>query len=193
MTKYEPLSQFLGRLEADYWRPTFLELERILEFKLPPSARKNAAWWSKESRSARHAHAWADVGWKVQSVDLDKERVTFVRSDDAAAAATGIDEGLAHRLRDHAESLGDWVDESRQRAGAAVRARPAAATGVSAGLAFAAGVGLGYLLFRAVGGSAATANAERRARDALILLADKAHHLADGVAERVRTLASRNA
>ena len=88
MSKYEPLNQFLSRLQADYWRPTFLELERILEFKLPAAARKSAGWWEKDSGVSRHAHAWTDAGWKVESVDVEKERVTFTRAEGAAAAAS---------------------------------------------------------------------------------------------------------
>ena len=80
MSKYEPLSQMLGKLKADYWRPTFLELERILEFKLPASARKNDIWWKAEPGGRHtHAHAWSAAGWKVQDVNVDKEKVTFVR------------------------------------------------------------------------------------------------------------------
>lgn len=195
MSKYEPLNQFLDRLQADYWRPTFLELERILDFKLPGTARKNAAWWEKEAGgAARHAHAWADAGWKVQSVDLEKERVTFVRGDTPLPEDDHPDGGpsvsAAERLRSQAEALGDWASESRERALDTLKTRPLASVGASAGVAFAAGVGLGYLLFRALSAPASQAAhaAEDRARLALAALAEGVHDLADTVGERLRNL-----
>jgi ElaB/YqjD/DUF883 family membrane-anchored ribosome-binding protein len=190
MSKYEPLNQFLSRLQADYWRPTFLELERILEFKLPAAARKSAGWWEKDSGASRHAHAWVDAGWKVESVDVEKERVTFTRAEGAAAETAPAHETLAQRLRDRAEALGDFADDRRRRAVETVKEHPFAVSGASAGVAFAAGIGLGYLLYRALSGPAASAasTTEDRARHALAALTEGVHDLAEAVGDRLRHL-----
>lgn len=192
MTKYAPLNEFLGHLKADYWRPTFLELERILDFKLPASARKSTGWWEKDAASARHAHAWTDAGWKVDGVDIEKERVTFVRSGAPVeeTAEHGNEAPFAERLREGAEDLSDWLSRSRSRAVQTVEQRPFTAAGVSAGLAFAAGISLGYLLVRSLGGPASSLGqaAEDRARQALALLGEHAHDLADTLGERTRSL-----
>lgn len=189
MSKYEPLNQFLGRLQADYWRPTFLELERILDFKLPAAARKSAGWWEKDVGSGRHAHAWVDAGWKVDSVDMERERVTFVRANGAEAQAAP-QTGVRERLRERVEEVADLAEDRRRRAVETVKAHPFAASGASAGLAFAAGVGLGYLLYRALSGPAgnAASHAEERARDALAALTEGVHELADTIGERIRHL-----
>lgn len=193
MTKYEPLNQFLGRLRADYWRPTFLELERILEFKLPAAARKSAAWWEKDGGASRHAQAWADAGWKVDGVDFEKERVTFVRNGAAVEDQTehGNEARFAERLREGVEDLSDWMNRGRGQARETVERHPFAVAGLSAGAAFAAGVGLGYLLYRSLsspGAGAAASAAENRARQAIALLSDHVHDLADAVGDRIRHL-----
>lgn len=153
MSKYEPLSQMLGKLKADYWRPTFLELERILEFKLPASARKNDIWWKAEPGGRHtHAHAWSAAGWKVQDVNVDKEKVTFVRH--GAEPEDGPDYGqdetsrLADAWRDRAAQAREWGAEQRDAAAERLKAHPLAALGVSAGVAFGVGLALGYLLVR---------------------------------------------
>ena len=45
MGKYEPLAQFLRKQQTHEVRLTFSEIERIVGAKLPPSARKQRAWW----------------------------------------------------------------------------------------------------------------------------------------------------
>jgi hypothetical protein len=147
MSKYEPLSQTLTRLKADYWRPTFLELERILESKLPASARKNDIWWKAEAGGRHtHAHAWSAAGWKVQDVNVDKEKVTFVR--DGAPMEDGEDEAsrLAEAWRDRANQAREWGLEQRDAAAERLKEHPLAAVGVSAAVAFGVGIALGYLL-----------------------------------------------
>jgi hypothetical protein len=40
------------------------------------------AWWTNErSPKAIHSRAWLDAGWKVQSVDTDREVVSFVKTN----------------------------------------------------------------------------------------------------------------
>src|SRR4051812_49396443 len=83
MSKYEPLSHFLGSLARPAHRMSFGEIERILGFKLPKSAYEHQAWWSNNGAGHSHARAWLESGWRTESVDLNSRKVTFQR--DAAA------------------------------------------------------------------------------------------------------------
>lgn len=81
--KYRPLSDCIvnGR-DGDEWRAEFSEIERILGFGLPPSARRHRAWWAN-TESHSQARAWLAAGWRVDTVDMDAEIVTLRRSDAA--------------------------------------------------------------------------------------------------------------
>ena len=75
--KYLPLSRYLLK-NARSVHVAFTDLEKILGLPLPDSARNYRAWWANEV-SGRHvqASAWMGIGWKVESVDLHAESVTF--------------------------------------------------------------------------------------------------------------------
>lgn len=153
MSKYEPLGQFLSKLDARHWRPTFHELERLLEFELPASARKRAAWWANEVKGAQsQAKAWMDAGWQVERADIAKGVVSFVKKQTAPGTVAGDTLNAGARFADEAKvrarAAKDWAEDVPGRAAAVVRANPATAVGVSAGVAFAAGVVLGLLLIQ---------------------------------------------
>lgn len=80
MGKYGPLAEHLRELGRDEWEPSFAEIEQVLGFPLPPSARKYREWWGNQS-GAGHSQAsgWQDAGWKVSKVDLPRERVLLQR------------------------------------------------------------------------------------------------------------------
>lgn len=48
---------------------SYQEIEKILDFKLPPSAYKHRPWWAND-KSHTHAKAWLNAGWKVDKVIL---------------------------------------------------------------------------------------------------------------------------
>ena len=82
MSKYDPLYEFLRRQSGDHVVFSFHELERLLDFDLPPSANEYPAWWAnEESEATRHVHAkaWMDAGWKV-TPNLESKTVEFFRS-----------------------------------------------------------------------------------------------------------------
>ena len=76
--KYEALGRHLGTLAFNEWRASFREIEGILGFDLPPSARKHRAWWANDVRQSQPL-AWLDAGWKTDQVDFGTERVVFRR------------------------------------------------------------------------------------------------------------------
>jgi hypothetical protein len=76
-----PLENYLRELPDSQHEITWFEqIERILNDKLPPSAYENWAWWANEKEGNHvNARAWANAGWKVESVDFNTKRVTLVR------------------------------------------------------------------------------------------------------------------
>jgi hypothetical protein len=83
MGKYEPLARRLCTEMETEWTVGFGELERLLGFTLPPSARRFRPWWGNQ-KGAGHSQArgWQDAGWQVWKVDLEGEQVTFRREPD---------------------------------------------------------------------------------------------------------------
>ena len=79
-SKYRKLFWHLCALNRDEWRTTFKEIEAVLDFKLPSSARRYSAWWANGPGSGHsHANAWAAAGWKTAELDLGAETVVFRR------------------------------------------------------------------------------------------------------------------
>lgn len=76
MSKYVKLSMFLAEADYAFWEASFKEIEEILGFPLPASARQYQAWWANQMRS--QSLGWQSAGWKTAGVDLDAEKVTFI-------------------------------------------------------------------------------------------------------------------
>ena len=87
-SKYAPLYRHLCSRSGSHWRASFAEIERILDFVLPDSARLYRPWWSNPKRDGGHSHAlaWQAAGWKTREVDLDAEALTFERVGGEKAA-----------------------------------------------------------------------------------------------------------
>lgn len=78
--KYAPLFRHLAALDVGSWRATFREVESILGFTLPNSARVHRPWWSNQADGGHsHALAWHAAGWKTRAVDLTAEVLVFER------------------------------------------------------------------------------------------------------------------
>jgi hypothetical protein len=80
--KYTPLEHHLNALPISQQEITFSfeTIEQILNNTLPPSAYKYQAWWANEKDGRHvHAHAWMNVGWKIESLDINAKWVKFVR------------------------------------------------------------------------------------------------------------------
>jgi hypothetical protein len=79
-TKYSPLTRYLAK-RANYTDTatlSFQRIEGIIGDSLPLQAYKSIDWW-KTSRTSAQGHAWSDVGWSVDDVDVEKRSVTFRR------------------------------------------------------------------------------------------------------------------
>jgi len=80
MGKYEPLASHLAAAQDDKWIARFSEIEAVLGFPLPRSARTYREWWSNQKGGGHsQAKGWQDAGWQVDRVDIAAEEVTFKR------------------------------------------------------------------------------------------------------------------
>ena len=57
--KYAPLYHHLSASRDAEWRASFGEIEAILEFRLPDSARLHRPWWSSPKKCDGHSQARA--------------------------------------------------------------------------------------------------------------------------------------
>lgn len=81
MSKYQPLSQWLSGLSIPEVQVSFEQIEAILGFDLPASARTWMAWWENETYPVRsQCKAWANAGFHTRHLDLSKQTVVFVRT-----------------------------------------------------------------------------------------------------------------
>lgn len=91
MSKYGPLRVHLSLALGDEITMSFAEIEDVLGFTLPPSARRHPAWWSNNVGTHVNAAAWRSAGWKTAQVNVPGERVTFVR--EKVMSGVGVAEG----------------------------------------------------------------------------------------------------
>lgn len=100
MSKYDPLTGHLAARQAERVPMSFDEIERLLGFRLPASARAHRAWWSNNASNNVMTRAWLAAGYRTEEVDLDGRRLVFRRSEpqrDVRAAAPRV-AAVAHRL-----------------------------------------------------------------------------------------------
>ncbi|MFI4975725.1 MAG: hypothetical protein ACHP84_14385 [Caulobacterales bacterium] len=81
-SKYDPLQSYLGDRTDRELPMAFRDVERVLGFPLPPSARRHPAWWSNNRGTNVAVKAWRDAGWRTSRVDIGGEKVVFVRDED---------------------------------------------------------------------------------------------------------------
>lgn len=108
MSKYNPLSERLSAHAGDEWGVTFSELESVLGFPLPKSARTNRAWWTNAPDKA-HSRAWAAHGWTVGDIDHAAERVVFRKG--AASGAVLVEAAHLQPLADADHAAGPVLAE----------------------------------------------------------------------------------
>ena len=64
------------------WRASFAEVEAVLGFRLPDSARLHRPWWANRKSDSGHSHAraWQEAGWQTGDLNLTAETVVFERA-----------------------------------------------------------------------------------------------------------------
>ena len=79
MGKYEKIGVLLTNEKSNEIMYSFKEIEEILGFPLPQSAKLYRPWWANDSTHVQALDGWLNNGWKVSSVDMDKQIVVFNR------------------------------------------------------------------------------------------------------------------
>jgi hypothetical protein len=79
VSKYEGLRRRLESESASEIAMSFGEIESLLGFPLPPSARRHRAFWSNNADNNVMTRAWREAGFRAARVDLDGGALTFVR------------------------------------------------------------------------------------------------------------------
>lgn len=79
MSKYDPLEDYLKQADDEDVPMGFSEIEHVLGFELPPSSRKQRAWWSNNTSNNVMTRAWVDAGFETAEVDMAAEKLTFKR------------------------------------------------------------------------------------------------------------------
>ncbi len=77
MSKYAPLSRHLGHSRGVV-ELSFEDIEEVLGFALPRSARRHPAWWSNSGGTHVQATAWISAGYRTEDVSIAQEKVRFV-------------------------------------------------------------------------------------------------------------------
>ena len=77
--KYQKLSDFLKNSGQESVTLSFDEIRKILGF-LPESAKYRACWANTETHSI--SRAWMSVGYLASDVDMENEKVTFVKTEE---------------------------------------------------------------------------------------------------------------
>ncbi|KJR45057.1 hypothetical protein UF75_4551 [Desulfosporosinus sp. I2] len=75
--KYIDLTNYLKNKKGNSAKLAFQEIETILGFKLPSTARSHREWWANDHTHSQ-AVAWQNAGYKTQDVSMLNEEVSFV-------------------------------------------------------------------------------------------------------------------
>jgi hypothetical protein len=79
MSKYQLLHNWLRTQQGNEIYCTFKQIEGVLSFRLPESARTYPQWWENDPDHSQ-AKAWLEAGFHTEQVNLTAEILYFVRS-----------------------------------------------------------------------------------------------------------------
>lgn len=77
MGKYEKLSWHLANENKNQVKYSFKEIEDILGFSLPDSARLYRPWWANDITHVQASDGWLKYGWQVNFVDMENKIIGF--------------------------------------------------------------------------------------------------------------------
>ena len=91
--KYQRLYSHLCSLPDPEWKVSFADIEAVLGFELPDSARLYRPWWANQAGGGRsQAIAWMAAGWETAKVDIPGETLLFRRRKTATKRKPSLDE-----------------------------------------------------------------------------------------------------
>lgn len=93
-SKYRKLHQHLCTRGDQEWSASFSDIEAVLGFKLPASARLHRAWWGNQNGGDGHVQslAWTVAGWETARVDMDAETLVLRRKHPEIVRKRSLDE-----------------------------------------------------------------------------------------------------
>jgi hypothetical protein len=92
--KYDPLRHHLRQQTRSRVPMTFQQVESIIGGPLPASARRHRPWWANDPTGHAHANAWLGAGYRTEQVDMEGEKLIFVRAADTREAGV-MEKGMA--------------------------------------------------------------------------------------------------
>ena len=91
--KYQRLYSHLCSLPEREWKASFGDIEDILGFELPDSARLYRPWWSNQTDGHHsQAVAWMAAGWETAEVDVSGETLLLRRREAEPVSRPSLDE-----------------------------------------------------------------------------------------------------
>ena len=91
--KYQRLYSHLCSLPDSEWKVSFADVEAVLGFELPDSARLYRPWWANQAGGGRsQAIAWMAAGWETAKVDIPREILLFRRRETETKRRPSLDE-----------------------------------------------------------------------------------------------------
>ncbi len=90
--RYQRLYSHLCSLPDREWRLSFTDIEAVLGFELPVSARMHRPWWSNQIDRHSQAIAWMAAGWETAEVDVRGETLLFRRRHTNTIRRPSLDE-----------------------------------------------------------------------------------------------------
>ena len=90
--KYQRLYSHLCSLPNREWKVSFDDIEAVLGFELPESARLHRPWWSNQIDGHSQAIAWMVAGWETAEVDVPGETLLFRRREIETIRRPALDE-----------------------------------------------------------------------------------------------------
>lgn len=104
-SRYAPLAAFLQSQPGERAALSFAEIEKIIAGPLPAYARKHPSWWANDSVGHVQSRQWLDVGWRMYTVSIAEEQVTFHRPTERAQAYLAFFNELVEDLDKAAHGL----------------------------------------------------------------------------------------
>lgn len=78
--KYARLGWHLANEKGDEVERSFEDIEGILGFLLPKSAKMYRPWWANDSTHVQASDGWIEHGWNVDLVDMEGQVIRFRRT-----------------------------------------------------------------------------------------------------------------
>jgi hypothetical protein len=79
VTKYQVLTDWFQSQDGSMVDLNFRQIESILSFPLPKSARTYREWWANSQSGHVQSRGWLDANWQVDTADLASQRIRFVK------------------------------------------------------------------------------------------------------------------